>query len=103
VVYDNFRPGVTKRLGIDYDTLKAINPRLISCSVSGYGQTGPYKDRPSFDNIVQAMGGLLSCNGEEGRPPLEVGAPIGDMIGGLWLPRVSWPRRIRAKRRARGR
>lgn len=83
VVYDNFRPGVTKRLGIDYDTLKTINPRIISCSVSGYGQTGPYKDRPSFDNIVQAMGGLMSYNGDEGRPPVKVGAPIGDMMGGI--------------------
>jgi crotonobetainyl-CoA:carnitine CoA-transferase CaiB-like acyl-CoA transferase len=83
VVYDNFRPGVTKRLGIDYETLKTINPRIISCSVSGYGQTGPYKDRPSFDNIIQAMGGLMSYNGEEGRPPVKIGAPIGDMIGGL--------------------
>ncbi|HXH11504.1 MAG TPA: CoA transferase [Alphaproteobacteria bacterium] len=83
VVYDNFRPGVTKRLRIDYDTLKALNPRIISCSVSGYGQTGPYKDRPSFDNIIQAMGGLMSYNGEEGRPPVKMGAPIGDMMGGI--------------------
>jgi crotonobetainyl-CoA:carnitine CoA-transferase CaiB-like acyl-CoA transferase len=83
VVYDNFRPGVTKRLGIGYDTLKTINPRIISCSVSGYGQTGPYRDRPSFDNIIQAMGGLMSYNGEDGRPPVKMGAPIGDMMGGL--------------------
>lgn len=84
VVYDNFRPGVTKRLAIDYDSLKALNRRIICCSVSGYGQTGPYKDRPSFDNIIQAMGGLMSYNGEEGRPPVKVGAPIGDMMGGIF-------------------
>jgi CoA:oxalate CoA-transferase len=83
VVYDNFRPGVMKRLGIDYETLKTINPRVISCSVSGYGQTGPYQDRPSFDNIIQAMGGLMSYNGEEGQPPVKMGAPIGDMMGGI--------------------
>jgi crotonobetainyl-CoA:carnitine CoA-transferase CaiB-like acyl-CoA transferase len=83
VVYDNFRPGVMTRLGIDYETLSTINPRIICCSVSGYGQTGPYKDRPSFDNIIQAMGGLMSYNGEEGRPPVKVGAPIGDMMGGI--------------------
>ena len=83
VVYDNFRPGVTERLGIGYDTLKTINPRIIACSVSGYGQTGPYRDRPSFDNIIQAMGGLMSYNGEDGRPPVKMGAPIGDMMGGI--------------------
>jgi crotonobetainyl-CoA:carnitine CoA-transferase CaiB-like acyl-CoA transferase len=83
VVYDNFRPGVTERLGIGYDTLKTINPRIISCSLSGYGQTGPYRDRPSFDNIIQAMGGLMSYNGEDGRPPVKMGAPIGDMMGGI--------------------
>jgi crotonobetainyl-CoA:carnitine CoA-transferase CaiB-like acyl-CoA transferase len=83
VVYDNFRPGVTERLAIGYDTLKTINPRIISCSLSGYGQTGPYRDRPSFDNIIQAMGGLMSYNGEDGRPPVKMGAPIGDMMGGI--------------------
>ena len=56
VVYDNFRPGVRKRQGLDYDSLKALNRRIICCSVSGYGQTHPYKDQPSFDNIIQAMG-----------------------------------------------
>src|ERR671924_459704 len=63
VVYDNFRPGILERLCIDYETLKQINPRIISCSVSGYGQTGPGKDRPAFDLVVQALGGIFAAHG----------------------------------------
>lgn len=84
VVYDNFRPGVLQRLKIDYETLKKINPRLISCSVSGYGQTGPGKDRPAFDLIIQARGGIMSYTGEPGRMPVRMGAPMGDLAGGLF-------------------
>ena len=84
VVYDNFRPGVLEKLGIDYETLKKINPRVISCSVSGYGQTGPFKDRPAFDLIIQARGGIMSYTGEPGRMPVRMGAPMGDLAGGLF-------------------
>lgn len=66
VVYDNFRPGVLEKLRIDYETLQRVNPRIISCSVSGYGQTGPFKDRPAFDLIIQARGGIMSYTGEPG-------------------------------------
>lgn len=84
VVYDNFRPGVLEKLRIDYDTLQKINPRIISCSVSGYGHTGPFRDRPAFDLIIQARGGIMSYTGEPGRMPVRMGAPMGDLGGGLF-------------------
>ncbi len=84
VVVDNFRPGVVKKLGVDYDTLKKINPRIICCSISGYGETGPLKDRPAFDLIIQARGGVMSYTGEPGRMPARMGAPMGDLAGGLF-------------------
>jgi len=84
VVYDNFRPGTLEKLRLDYETLKKINPRIISCSISGYGQTGPFKERPAFDLIIQARGGIMSYTGEPGRMPVRMGAPMGDMAGGLF-------------------
>ncbi|MCZ6876127.1 MAG: CoA transferase [bacterium] len=84
VVYDNFRPGILERLEIDYETLKAINSRIISCSVSGYGQTGPQKDRPAFDLVIQAMGGIMSYTGPLGGEPVRMGAPMGDLAGGIF-------------------
>ena len=83
VVYDNFRPSVLKRLGIDYDTLKQSNPRIISCSISGYGENGPLKEQPSYDVIAQALSGLMSMNGEPGRMPTPTGLAIGDISAGL--------------------
>jgi len=82
-VYDNFRPGVLERLGADYDTLKAINPRIICCSVSGFGQAGPCKDLAAFDVVIQAIGGGMSLTGEPGMPPMKMGLPIGDLAGGM--------------------
>lgn len=84
VVCDNFRPGVLERLGADYDTLKTINPTIISCSVSGFGLTGPGKDRPAFDGIVQAYGGGMSITGAPGGEPMRAGLPIGDLGGGVF-------------------
>ncbi|MBM3225705.1 MAG: CoA transferase, partial [Candidatus Tectomicrobia bacterium] len=84
VVYDNFRPGILERLHIDYETLKQINPRIIACSVSGYGHTGPGKDRPAFDLVVQALGGIMSYTGPLGGEPVRMGAPMGDMAGGIF-------------------
>lgn len=84
VVYDNFRPGVLDRLKINYDTLKNINPGIISCSCTGFGLTGPGRDRPAFDLVVQAMGGGVSITGERSRPPVRSGIPIGDMGGGVF-------------------
>ncbi|RMF01574.1 MAG: CoA transferase [Alphaproteobacteria bacterium] len=84
IVVENFRPDVKARLGIDYDSLKAINPRLIYASISGFGQDGPYRERPGFDQIAQGMGGLMSITGEPGRGPMRVGIPIADLTAGLF-------------------
>jgi crotonobetainyl-CoA:carnitine CoA-transferase CaiB-like acyl-CoA transferase len=84
IVVENFRPGVTKRLGVDYETLAAINPRLIYASVSGFGQTGPYADRPGYDLIAQAMSGVMSITGTPGGEPVKSGLPVGDLGAGLF-------------------
>ncbi len=82
VVFDAFRPSVLDRLGLDYESLKKINPTVIACSLSAFGQEGPYRERPGFDGIVQAMGGGMSVTGNEGQPPVFMGFPVGDMVGG---------------------
>lgn len=79
VFIENYRPGVTKKLGIDYDTLKAINPALIYCSISGYGQTGPYKDKGGYDIMAQGLSGLINMTGEKGGKPVKVGIAIHDI------------------------
>lgn len=84
VLVENFRPGVTRKLGIDYETLKEINPRLIYASISGFGQTGPYAMRAGYDLIAQGMSGVMSVTGEPGRPPVKCGVPIGDLSAGLF-------------------
>ena len=84
VFLENYRPGVTMRLGIDYDTLKKINPRLIYCSISSFGQTGPYNQWPGYDLIVQGMGGLMGLTGEPGRPPVRVGMAVTDIGAGMY-------------------
>jgi formyl-CoA transferase len=83
VLVENYRPGVAKRLGVDYETLSAINPRLIYCSISGFGQTGPYAERGGYDLIAQGMSGIMSVTGEPGGPPVKVGVPITDLGAGL--------------------
>ncbi len=83
VVIDNFRPGTMERLGVGYETLKTVNPRIIACSISGYGAWGPLKDAPAFDLTVQAMAGSMSMTGEKGRPPVKMGVPIGDLAAGM--------------------
>ena len=82
VVFDAFRPSVLDRLGLNYELLKEINPTIIACSLSAFGQEGPYRERPGFDGIVQAMGGGMSVTGNEGQPPVFMGFPVGDMVGG---------------------
>jgi len=84
VVFDNFGYGVTRRLKIDHDTLAAINPRIVTCSVSGFGETGPEPDRPAFDQVVQGMGGGMSITGFADRDPVRSGIPIGDLGGGVF-------------------
>jgi len=83
VVYENYRPGAMERMGIDYERLKEINPKIIMCSISGFGQYGPYRDYPAFDLILQAMGGAMSFTGEAGRVPVRMGIPLGDLAGGM--------------------
>src|SRR5467141_2683391 len=85
VVVENFRPDVKRRLGIDYPQLRKVNPKLVYASISGFGQTGPYADRPGFDQIAQGMGGLMSITGLPGQGPVRVGIPVADLTSGLFL------------------
>jgi crotonobetainyl-CoA:carnitine CoA-transferase CaiB-like acyl-CoA transferase len=84
VVVENFRPDVKFRLGIDYESLAKVNPRIILASISGFGQDGPYRDRPGFDQIAQGMSGLMSVTGLPGQGPVRTGAAIADVSAGLW-------------------
>jgi crotonobetainyl-CoA:carnitine CoA-transferase CaiB-like acyl-CoA transferase len=84
VLVENSRPGVTKRLGVEYDTLRALNPRLVYASISGFGQTGPWAQRPGFDLIAQAMSGILSATGLPGLEPVKNAIPVGDLGAGLF-------------------
>lgn len=84
VVLENFRPGTMEDLGLGYDYLKEVNPRLVYASISGFGRTGPYRDRPGYDIIGQAMGGLLSITGWPDSPPTRVGTAIGDILSALF-------------------
>ena len=84
VVYDNFSVGVPRRLGIDHETLARVNPRIITCSVTGFGETGPETQRPAFDQVVQAMGGGMSITGTPETGPTRSGIPIGDLGGGIF-------------------
>jgi crotonobetainyl-CoA:carnitine CoA-transferase CaiB-like acyl-CoA transferase len=86
ILVENYRPGVMDRLGLGYAALSALNPRLIYCAISGFGLTGPLRDKPSFDIVTQAMTGALSVNGERGRMPVKLGIPLGDMVGGVFGP-----------------
>jgi crotonobetainyl-CoA:carnitine CoA-transferase CaiB-like acyl-CoA transferase len=84
VLVENYRPDVKFRLGIDYATLRAINPRLVYASISGFGQDGPYRERPGFDQIAQGMGGLMSITGLPGQGPVRVGIPVADLTAGIF-------------------
>ncbi|SCM80728.1 conserved hypothetical protein [uncultured Sporomusa sp.] len=84
IVVENYRPGTMEKFELGYSSLKEINPRIIYAACSGFGQTGPYRNKPAYDVIVQAMGGIMSITGPEGGPPVRVGASIGDIIAGLF-------------------
>ncbi|MCL4798462.1 MAG: CoA transferase [Burkholderiales bacterium] len=84
VVVENFRPDVKVRLGIDYAALRAVNPRIVLASISGFGQDGPYRNRPGFDQIAQGMGGLMMVTGEPGRGPMRAGTAVADIAAGLY-------------------
>jgi crotonobetainyl-CoA:carnitine CoA-transferase CaiB-like acyl-CoA transferase len=85
VIVENYRPDVKRRLGIDYEDIRAVNPRLVYGSISGFGQSGPYRDRPGVDQIAQGMGGLMSITGLPGQGPVRVGIPIADLCSGIFL------------------
>lgn len=84
ILLENFRPGVLDRLGLGYQALAALNPGIVYCSISGYGQEGPYAQKGAFDVTVQAISGLMSVTGEEGAPPVKAGVPVGDFGAGLY-------------------
>src|SRR3954465_4616581 len=85
VLVENYRPDVKHRLGIDYETLKAVNPRLVYASISGFGQDGPYAKRPGLDQIVQGVSGLMSITGKAGEGPMRAGIAISDSTSGVYL------------------
>jgi crotonobetainyl-CoA:carnitine CoA-transferase CaiB-like acyl-CoA transferase len=84
VVVENFRPDVKAKLGIDYESVRKVNPRIVYGSISGFGQDGPYHKRPGFDQIAQGMGGLMSITGAPGEGPMRVGIPVADLTAGLF-------------------
>ena len=84
VVIENFKPGTLARIQLDYDTLSALNPRLVYCSLTGYGQTGPYRDRPGYDFVIQAQGGVMAITGPVDGEPYKVGVAIADITTGLF-------------------
>ncbi len=83
VVVENFRPGVMTRLGLDYETLQTVRPELIYCAISGFGQDGPWVDRPAYDQIIQGVSGLMSVTGDAETAPLRAGYPVADTVGGM--------------------
>ncbi len=84
VIVENFRPDVKAKLGVDYESVRKINPRIVYGSISGFGQDGPYHKRPGFDQIAQGMGGLMSITGAPGEGPMRVGIPVADLTAGLF-------------------
>ena len=84
ILVENFRPGTAERLGLGYQALSRRNPALVYCSISGFGQTGPYREKPGYDAIAQAMGGLMSVTGDPDRPPVRFGVAVADIGAGMW-------------------
>ncbi len=102
ILIENFRPGVLPRLGLGYEDLRTVNPRLVYCSISGYGQTGPYAHRGAFDVTVQAMSGLMSVTGHNGMSPVKCGVPVADFCAGLYGAFTSIVAFMRAKETGEG-
>src|SRR5918911_2422934 len=102
VLVENFRPDVKYRLRIDYETLAEVNPRLVYGSISGFGQTGPYRERPGLDQIAQGLSGLMTVNGEPGRGPMRVGLPVADLTAGFMLAHGILAALIERERSGRG-
>jgi crotonobetainyl-CoA:carnitine CoA-transferase CaiB-like acyl-CoA transferase len=102
VILDNFRPGVMERMGLSRDELNRLKPGIISCHITGYGLDGPYRDRPSFDFIAQAMSGFMSVNGAEGEPPMRAAPPLTDLIAGAYAAMGVCAALVRRERTGRG-
>jgi crotonobetainyl-CoA:carnitine CoA-transferase CaiB-like acyl-CoA transferase len=102
VVLDNFRPGVMEKIGLSRAELQRIKPDIVSCHITGFGADGPYRDRPSFDFIAQAMSGFMSVNGGEGEPPARVAPPISDLIAGAYAAMGICAALVRRERTGRG-
>ena len=102
VLLENYRPGVLARLGAGYDAVSARNPKIVYCSISGYGQTGPYARRGAFDVTVQGMSGLMSVTGEPGGAPVKCGVPVGDFCAGLYAACTMIAGLMRARTTGRG-
>jgi succinate--hydroxymethylglutarate CoA-transferase len=102
IFIENFRPGALIRSGLGYDQLKAHNPHLIYCSITGYGQSGPYAQKGAFDVTVQAMSGVMSVTGEPDRPPVKCGVPVGDFVTGLYAAFVILAAVMRARETGKG-
>ena len=102
VFVENFRPGVTDKLGLGYDALKRHNPRLVYCSITGYGQSGPYAQKGAFDVTVQAISGVMSVTGEPDRPPVKCGVPVGDFAAGLYAAFAALAAVLQAKKTGHG-
>ena len=102
VLVENYRPGVLARLGADYDAVSARNPKIVYCSISGYGQTGPYANKGAFDVTVQGMSGLMSVTGEPGGGPVKCGVPVGDFCAGLYAAYAVTANLMRARETGRG-
>ena len=103
VVVENFRPGVMERLGLGYDALKAIKPDLIYCAISGFGQDGPLRLNPAYDQIVQGLSGVMSVTGDAQSAPLRVGYPVADTMGGITAAYAIAAALFRRERTRRGR
>ncbi len=102
IFIENFRPGVTARLGLGYEQLRKHNPRLVYCSITGYGQNGPYAQKGAFDVTVQAISGVMSVTGEEDGPPVKCGVPVGDFTAGLYAAYTMLAAIIRARATGEG-
>ncbi len=102
VVIENFTPGFMKRLGLDYETLREDNSRLIYCSITAYGQDGPYRDRPGYDMVLSAVGGLMGITGPEGGEPCKVGVAITDVVTGVYASGAIMAALLRRERGGRG-
>jgi len=84
VFLENFRPGTAARLGIAYDDIQQVNPNIVYCSISGFGQTGPYRDKPAYDPLIQSLSGIMHITGEPKRPPVKAAVPVSDLTAAMW-------------------